>query len=282
LGVTHEPTPITRVALAGLGAMGLEVMRRLAAGVPGVALTAVAARDSKKAQAALDSCGCQVPVLSANELPNVSDVVVECASAASLLEIARPVLVAGKKLMVLSVGPLLTCPELIELARLHRGRMLLATGVLLGLESVSAAAESNIRSIHMTTSKPVTGLWGAPYLVENRIDIKGIREPLRVFSGSAREAATGFPSNLNVAVALSLAGIGPDRTRLDIWADPGITRNTHRIVVDSDTARLDMTVESVPSDDPRTGRMTAASVVASLRKINATQQLGLEREVAHK
>jgi aspartate dehydrogenase len=273
--VVGKASSITRVALAGLGAIGSEVARRLADGrVHGVELVAVSARDHMKARATLDAIGCPAPVLGLAELAGVADIVIECAPAELLPEIARPVLCAGKKLMVLSVGALLTHSELIALAEQHRGQIIIASGALLGLDAVSAAAEGQIRSVHMTSRKPVAGLLGAPYLVENRINIQGIREPLRVFSGTAREAAKGFPANLNVAVALSLAGIGPDRTRLDIWADPGITRNMHRIVVDSDSARIDMSIENIPSENPKTGRITPLSVIASLRKINATIQVG--------
>ena len=61
------------------------------------------------------------------------------------------------------------------------------------------------------------------------MSVEGLTAPLKVFEGSAREAIAGFPANVNVAVALSLAGVGPDRTRVEIWADPGVTRNTHTI-----------------------------------------------------
>jgi aspartate dehydrogenase len=105
----------------------------------------------------------------------------------------------------------------------------------------------------MVTRKPVQGLAGAPYIVENNIDIERITEPLRIFEGTAREAAKGFPANLNVAVALSLAGIGPDRTRLEIWADPTVTRNIHRVEVESDSARFSMSIENIPSENPKTG-----------------------------
>jgi aspartate dehydrogenase len=92
--------------------------------------------------------------------------------------------------------------------------------------------------------------------------------------GTAREAAKGFPANLNVAVALSLAGIGPDRTGVEIWADPKVTRNTHRIEVDSDSARSSMEIENIPSENPRTGRITALSVIACLRKQRASLRIG--------
>jgi aspartate dehydrogenase len=126
----------------------------------------------------------------------------------------------------------------------------------------------------MLTRKPVRGLLGAPHLADNGIDISSISEPMCVFKGSPREAAIGFPANLNVAVALSLAGIGPDRTELEIWADPSLNRNHHDIEVDSDSAKLKLSIENIPTDNPKTGRITALSVVAALRKLNAPLRVG--------
>jgi len=127
----------------------------------------------------------------------------------------------------------------------------------------------------MITRKPPQGLSGAPYLVTHRVDITGLAEPKRVFSGTAREAARGFPANVNVAAALALAGIGPDRTTIEIWADPTVTRNIHRIEVEATAARLSMQIENVPSDDnPRTGRLTALSVIAALKKLVSPLAIG--------
>jgi aspartate dehydrogenase len=265
-----------KIALAGLGAIGGAVARRvLADGIPGIELVAVSARDHDKARATLKAMnGGAVPIVGLADLASTADLVVECAPAALIDTIAQPVLRAGKKLLVLSAGALLPRPELLELAKKHGGQIIVPTGALLGLDAVCAAAEGQIHSVQMTTRKPPNGLTGAPYLVDNRIEIDDLRKPLRVFSGSARDAAKGFPANVNVAVALSLAGIGPDRTRIDIWADPGVTRNTHRIQVESDSARIDMTIENIPSENPKTGRITALSVIAALRKIHAPLRVG--------
>ena len=140
--------------------------------------------------------------------------------------------------MVLSCGALLDNFDLVELARRHGGRILVPSGALLGLDAVAAAAEDGISSVHMITRKPPRGLLGAPYLVENAIDIGGLTRPKCVFTGTARDAARGFPANVNVAAALALAGIGPDRTTIEIWADPNVTRNTHRIEVEADSRPL--------------------------------------------
>jgi aspartate dehydrogenase len=160
------------------------------------------------------------------------------------------------------------------LARKHGGQIVVPTGALIGLDAMTAAAVGTIHSVQMITRKPVRGLAGAPYLVENNIDIEDIKEPLKIFDGTAREAARGFPANLNVAVALSLAGIGADRTRVQIWADPTVTRNTHRVEVESDSARFSMSIENIPSDNPRTGKITALSVIACLRKLRAPLRIG--------
>ena len=141
--------------------------------------------------------------------------------------ICRPMLEAGKTVMVLSCGALLERPALIELAKARGGQIIVPTGALLGLDAVTAAAEGQIHSVRMTTRKPPRGLAGAPYLVANGISVDGLDAAKRVFSGTAREAAAGFPANVNVAAALALAGIGPDRTTIEIWADPAVERNCH-------------------------------------------------------
>jgi aspartate dehydrogenase len=165
--------------------------------------------------------------------------------------------------------------SLVEGARARGARILVPTGALIGLDAVRAAAEGEIRSVTMITRKPPAGLEGAPYLVANGITLAGLTAARKVFEGSAREGAKGFPANVNVAAALSLAGIGPDRTRLEIWADPALDRNTHRIEVEADTARFGMHIESVPSqENPRTGKITALSAVAALRGLVSTLKVG--------
>jgi aspartate dehydrogenase len=264
----------TRIAIAGLGAIGRSLARRLDHDVPGVTLACVAARDRVKAQAWLDEEEIACPVVELAEFPEHADLAVECAPAALLEQICRPMLEAGKQVMVLSCGALLPREDLIDLAKQHGGRIMVPTGALLGLDAVAAAAEGEIRSVRMTTRKPPNGLVGAPYLVANKISLEGLNEAKLVFSGTAREAAKGFPANVNVVAALSLAGIGPDRTTIEIWADPAVERNCHSIEVDADSARFSLSIENVPSENPKTGRIVALSVLAALRKLNAPLRVG--------
>lgn len=267
--------PPLRVGIAGLGAVGLEVARRLIDGdVPGLTLAAVAVRNLEKARAALPQIGDMIALRTPAALADDCDIVVECLPPALFREVAVAAIDKGRLFMPLSVAQLLENSDLIERAKQAGARILVPTGALIGLDAVRAAAESTIHSIKMVTRKPPAGLEGAPYLREHGISVAGLKEPLMVFDGSAREGARGFPANVNVAAALSLAGIGPDRTELEIWADPTITRNTHSITVDADTMRFTMTIENVPSHNPRTGRNVAPSIIAALRGLVSTLKVG--------
>jgi len=266
--------PDIRVAIAGLGAIGRMLARKLNAGVPGLTLACAASGDRDKAQSFLDEEGIACPLVRLDEFPAHADIAVECAPAAIIEDICRPMLEAGKSVMVLSCGALLPRPHLLELAEAKGGRIIVPTGALLGLDAVAAAAEGEISSVRMTTRKPPAGLKGAPYLEQQGISVDGLNEAKLVFSGSARDAASGFPANVNVAAALSLAGIGPDRTMIDIWADPAVTRNCHSIEVEADSARFSLSIENVPSENPKTGRIVALSVLAALRKLGAPLAVG--------
>jgi aspartate dehydrogenase len=263
-----------RVGIAGLGAIGRVLAQRLADGIAGLELSCVAVRDAEKARAWLEGQGIACPVVTLKDLPAHADLAIECLPAAMIERVCRPMLEAGKQVMVLSCGALLPRPELVELAKAHGGRIVVPTGALIGLDAVAAAAQGTIHSVRMTTRKPPNGLAGAPYLVANGISVDGLNEATRVFSGTAREAAAGFPANVNVAAALSLAGVGPDRTMIDIWADPAVTRNCHTIEVDADSARFSMSIENVPSENPKTGKIVALSVLAALRKLTTPLSVG--------
>jgi aspartate dehydrogenase len=263
-----------RIGLAGLGAVGLDVAKRLIAGVPGLTLTAVAVRDVEKARRALPEVGDTIPVRKATALADDCDVVVECLPPALFREVAISAIDKGRIFMPLSVAQLLENGDLIERARQNGARILVPTGALIGLDAVRAAAEGTIHSVKMVTRKPPAGLEGAPYLREHGISVSNLQGPLKVFDGNAREGARGFPTNVNVAAALSLAGVGPDRTRLEIWADPAVTRNTHTISVDADTARFTMTIENIPSENPRTGKSVAPSTIAALRGLVSELKVG--------
>lgn len=268
-------TETLKIGIGGLGAIGLAVATRLNEGIEGLELAAVSARDREKAVRNMAGFKKPVPVVALEELAGLCDVVVECCPAQHFEALAESAIGAGRIFIPVSVGALLPRMELVERARETGARIIVPTGALLGLDAVRAAAEGEVESVTLVTRKPPGGLKGAPYLEERGISLEGITEPKLVFKGSAREGAKGFPANVNVAAALSLAGIGPDETSLEIWADPTVTRNTHNIVVEAASARLAMMIENVPSEEnPRTGKITPLSVIATLRRLAAPLQVG--------
>jgi aspartate dehydrogenase len=265
---------VRTVAIGGLGAIGRKIATRLDEGIPGLRLVAVSARNTERARSIVAKFASKVPVVPLSELGGLADIVVECAPAEVFMQVAEPALRAGRTLVVISVGALVEQPRLVELAEEFGGRIVVATGALLGLDAVQAAREGEIHSVTMITRKPPAGLKGAPYLVKNGIDVSSLKEPLKVFEGSARDAVRGFPANVNVAAALGIAGIGLDRTTIEIWADPSIERNMHTIRVDADSASFTLSIANIPSENPKTGRITALSIIAALRKLGSPLSVG--------
>jgi aspartate dehydrogenase len=262
------------VAIAGLGAIGLPLARALDAGIDGLRLIAVACRDPVKGRANLAGFRSSPRLV---EIPALADadIVVECAPASTFERIALPALEAGCVFVPASVGALLPRMHLVALARRTGARIVVPTGALLGLDAVRAVAEGPVDSVVIETRKPPMNLIGAPHLENNHIDVMDLIQPLLVFDGNALDAAAGFPANVNVAAALALAGIGPIRTQVQIWADPGVTRNIHTIRVEAEAARFSMTIENVPSaENPKTGQLTPLSMLACLRGLVSTLKVG--------
>ena len=143
------------VAVGGFGAIGRRVAQALDSGIPGLRLAAISARDAAKAKQGMSSFAYPVPILSLKDLAAIADIVVDAAPANALREMAEPALLAGRKLVVISVGALLQAGDLIELARRHGGQIIVPSGALLGLDAVTAAAEGKINSVRMISRKPV-------------------------------------------------------------------------------------------------------------------------------
>jgi len=256
-----------RVGIVGMGVIGTHIAEAIIAGIPGVTLAGVNVRDPAKAKG--------FPTLSLSDLIERSDLVVEAATQAALREFAPAVLSAGRHLMVLSVGGLLgVLDEWARLAEKHGCRIMVPSGAIAGLDGVKGCREGVVTSVTMETRKPPRGWAGAPYIEAKRIDLDAITEETLIFEGTATDACRAFPANVNVVAALSLAGVGPERTRIKVFAVPGLARNTHRIAVEGEFGRLAIQVENVPSENPRTGKLSYLSAIALLRDLGATVRVG--------
>ena len=263
-----------RIGVVGLGAIGRQVCRAIDRGLPGLALAGATARTRERAEAFLATLKSPPPFLDLDALVAASDVVVEASTQAHLQDIAPKVLGTGRDLVVLSCGALLGREDWVALAQAHGARILVPSGAIAGLDGVKGAAIGAIRAVTMETRKPPAGLAGAPWIVQQRIDLDAIAEETLIFEGPAIEACRAFPANVNVLAALSLAGIGPERTRTKIYAVPGLTMNNHRIRVEGEFGTLAIEVSNVPSENPRTGRLSYLSTIALLRDLGATLRVG--------
>lgn len=256
------------IGIVGLGAIGASVATRLAKGESRLKLAGVSARDRAKAQSTLAARGIAAPVLTLDELTQASDVLVDCAAGSALREVALTTFARGKTLVTVNAASLLDHMDLVDEAERTGAQLIVATGALLALDAVAAAALGKIERATMRNRKPPKGWSGAPYVLANKIDLDAIDRPTRIFSGTAREAAKGFPANVNVAAALSLAGAGPDRTQVEIWADPALTRNVHEFEIVADCVRFSVSTEGLPSpENPKTSAVVPLSVLATLKRM---------------
>ena len=264
-----------RVGIAGLGTVGRALCQAIDRAEVQVQLVAVTTRHHEGTEPFLRELREPPPLLSLEELVARSELVIEAATQEALDTIAPCALRQGKDLLVLSVGGLLDHHDWVELARQTGSRIYVPSGAIVGLDGLKGAAIGHITAVTMVTRKPPQALAGAPFVVDQRIDLNRFTGPAQIFEGSAREACRGFPANVNIAAALSLAGIGADRTRLRIFVDPEATRNVHDIEVVGEFGRFSIHLENEPSEtNPRTGKLTYLSTLAMLKTLADPLKVG--------
>ena len=265
-----------RIGIAGFGNVGAEVTRRLHAGaIPNVSVAAVTARDLVRARERAASMTPAPRVVPLAELPDHCDIVVESATADALPEIARIVLEAGKQLTIVSAAGLLQFPDVAAFAEAHRAKVRVCSGALPGLDILRCAREGSIRAVKLTSRIKPASMAHEPWIVARGFVLDPAPAgPLKVFKGSAAEAGAAFPRHFNVAIALSLAGIGLDRTAVEIWVDPQVPGAIHRVDVDAEDIQLSMESRNRPSANPRTSRIVAPSIIATLRGMVASFVVG--------
>ena len=246
------------IGIAGLGALGSIIRDGLLAGIEGFELVGVS-----ETNAAADLKG--LPNLSFADLAERCDIVIEALPPQIVPALARPVLTRDKTLILLSACALVLHPELQN--RVKTGRIRLTSGALCGLDGVAALKESGIESALIRSTKPPKGFAGAPSVIENAIDLAGIDVKTRIFSGNVLEAARAFPANVNVAATLAFAGIGPEETKVEVWADPDATANRHEIEVMGKTSVIRTAIENRPDPaNPKSSVQAAHAVLAALRR----------------
>src|SRR6267378_2021951 len=160
-------------------------------------------------------------------------------------------------------------------AEKHRAPLCLPSGGIGGLDALKAACAAGVDEVSIAVTKPPAAWKGIPYVERLKIDLERLAGPVTLFEGTAREGVPHFPANVNIAAVLSLAGVGFDRTRLKVVADPALKFNTHFITIRGKTGTMTLRFESVPSpDNPRTAMLACYSALAAFRQFNSPVRYG--------
>jgi len=248
-----------RVGMIGLGAIGGSVVRR-AAGYDDIELVGAVVRDTSRARPEGSP-----PVFATLEalLGQRPEVIVEVAGHDALRAHGAAALRAGCDLYFVAVGALAepeTERELVAAARANGRQAKVISGAIGALDALSGAAVGELRSVTHTTRKPAATLLPPKEAAE-------LTEAVELFSGSAREGALRFPESVNVAAAVSIAGLGLDRTTLRVLADPDIERNRHEVEAEGEFGTLRFEIMNVPSaDNPKSASLVAMSIIHQLRQ----------------
>lgn len=211
---------------------------------------------------------------SLQQLISSCDVVVEAVNTSGTLDIVRASIRSGRSVMAMSVGRLLTHPGVFKQARRGKASLLLPSGAIAGLDALKAASLAGIDSVVLESRKPPAGFANNQYLVSRGMVLEKIRRPTVLFDGPVAEAVRHFPQNINVAAVISLA-CGRSDLRVRIVADPGISRNSHEIVMEGPCGRITTRTENtICPDNPKTSYLAVLSGIQMLRQYFSSVKIG--------
>jgi aspartate dehydrogenase len=255
-----------KLALIGHGAIAHQILAHVR-GASGLAITSILdVADSS------EPGGPPVTTRLADVLATGPDLVIECASHSAIDAHAVPVLEAGIDLLIVSIGALsdeALRRKVFAAAERAKGQLLLPAGAVAGIDGLVAARYGGLSHVTLRSKKPPLAWGGAPGV--QGIDLAAIRTATTIFSGNAGEAARLFPKNANVAATIALAGLGFERTEVELIADPAAPGNVHELEVQGAFGRFRIVLENVPSpDNPKTSALTAMSIIRLIENRRAS------------
>jgi aspartate dehydrogenase len=265
--------PKKKVGLVGCGTIGSQLALAIdsdnIANISLVALFDVSESNLQNLKAKLRS-GPDAHSNFGNFLASGADIVVEAASQDAVRSFGKTILEEGKDMMVMSVGALADKDlhaELLQVAAKKCCRIYVPTGAIAGIDAIRSAGHF-LDSVLLTTTKSPKALAGAPFFKTSKIKLDRLTKSAVIYEGTAAEAVRAFPANVNVAAVLSLAGIGVDKTKVRIVADPEVTTNQHEIIATGSFGEIRIKVSNVPSPgNPKTSILAVLSAIECLRSI---------------
>lgn len=272
----HPTDRALPVGLIGLGSMGSFVAREIIKGeIPGIQL--VAAADIRLPAPDLLQEMRDHSISLVQSFESLGDyplrLVIECANQKVVTECADFFLAKGVDLLIMSVGALVQGSLFSRLAARaeEKGcRIYLPSGAIGAIDALQAARLKGLDEVTLTTRKPPRSL----AKIEG-LNLEDLKEPRVLYEGPATDAVVKFPQNVNVAATLSLAGLGPERTRVRVVADPGVHQNIHEIHARGAFGSFEIRLANWPNpDNPKTSLLSCLSVVSLLKRLRGTVQIG--------
>ena len=269
-----------KLALLGGGTIARLVLEHLRRGdIPGIEVVAVGGRGPASRGAAL-AREFSVPYVVGEAALRAArpDVVMEAASHEAVRAHLVALLEDGISVVVLSAGALAddALRAAAESAAERSGALLyVPSGGIGGLDALKGACAAGVEEVTIQVAKPPAAWAGIPYVDSLRVDLAGLTGATTLFEGPARQGVPLFPQNVNIAAVLSLAGIGFDRTRLRVVADPALSDNTHTVQVRGASGRFSVVLENIPApENPKTSFLACYSVIAALRELRSRRRYG--------
>ncbi|MFA5388266.1 MAG: aspartate dehydrogenase domain-containing protein [Candidatus Omnitrophota bacterium] len=258
-----------KIGIIGCGAMGSQIAEYISANLRDISEVAFLSDiDDGKAKELSGKIKPAPRVTTIDELINKADLIIEAASPAVSGDVAEKADSLKKDALIMSTGGLLKKEGIIEKIKAGSSGIHIPSGAICGLDGLKSAMAGTVTSVTLITRKPLKGLAGSPYLKEKNIDIEKIDRETLLYSGTAREAIKYFPQNINVAVTLSIYGLGADLTHVKIFTSPEYTKNIHEVEVIGEFGRLWTKTENVPSRaNPKTSGLAIFSAIAKLKEI---------------
>ena len=261
-----------RIGILGCGSIGSQIAIAIDTGKIPAKLTHIFDKDKTKSKLLVSKLKQKPEIVENVHLlsSNPIDLVVEAASQDAVNDNALSILQNRKDLLIMSSGALLdeSVYEIIsDACKELKKTVYLPSGAISGLDAMKSV-KHELDSVVLITTKHPNSLKGAPFFENFKINLDDINEPSIIFEGTASEAVTLFPKNINVSALLSLVGLGSHETIVKIIADPDTTKNTHKITSVGKFGKITTIIENIPDENnPKTSRLAILSAIETLRSI---------------
>lgn len=266
-----------RIGIVGCGAIGsnlaLHIHKQFSSDA---AVSFLCDHHEDRIKKLIKKLGSRVRQCSARQLVRSSDLIIEAASVETVAELLSLPGIEKKQVLIMSVGGLVLKPALLKkFLKRAQGRLYVPAGAIAGVDGLLASRESGVKKVLLRTCKPPHGLEQAAFFEKKPFPKLRGNEEVCVFRGNASRAIEAFPQNVNVAAILSLAGLGAEKTRVEVWTSRSYKKNMHQIMIESAAGKISVEVENRPyPENPKTSALAMHSAMAALRQIFSPLHIG--------